>query len=139
MAPLVRVVDHILRPALPDCHFKRIEDELGAQMIGHRPADDLAAPGVQHDRKVEKARERGNERDVRHPQDVRRLGREVAIDEVRRRSNLPIAPRRHGAAPPVAGPDQAGFAHEARDPLAAVPLARLAQLGMDARRAVRLA
>ena len=29
--------------------------QLGAQMIGHRPADDLAAPGIQHNGEVQKA------------------------------------------------------------------------------------
>ena len=42
------------------------------------------------------------------------------------------APGSHGAAMSVTGPDQAGLAHEARDPLAAVPFTLGAQLGMHA-------
>jgi len=28
-------------PAI-DCHFERVDDELGAQVVAHRPADDAA-------------------------------------------------------------------------------------------------
>jgi len=133
------VVDHVLRPPLRDGHLERIQHQLGAQMVGHRPADDPTAEGIQHNREGEEARERGNVRDVRHPQLVRCLGREVAVDKIRRRPRLPITPRRRGAALPVAGPRQAGRTHEARDPLAAVVLSGLAQLGMNARRPVGLA
>ncbi|HEU5059295.1 MAG TPA: hypothetical protein VFU21_22335, partial [Kofleriaceae bacterium] len=33
-------------------HVERCEDELGAEMVGHRPADHAAAPGVEDDRQV---------------------------------------------------------------------------------------
>jgi hypothetical protein len=34
--------------ALGDCHVERIQDQLGAQVVGHRPADDSAGEAVQH-------------------------------------------------------------------------------------------
>src|SRR6202035_4184822 len=55
LAALVAVMDDAVRPSLADRHFQRIQHQLGAQMIGHRPADDLAAPGIQHDGEVQKA------------------------------------------------------------------------------------
>src|SRR5712672_920692 len=64
-------MDDAVRPALADRHFQRIQHQLGAQMIGHRPADDLAAPGIQHDGEVQKAACRRYEGDVRHPELVR--------------------------------------------------------------------
>jgi hypothetical protein len=46
LATLVTVMDHVARPALTDCHFQRIDYQLSTQMVCHRPADDLAAPGI---------------------------------------------------------------------------------------------
>jgi hypothetical protein len=60
-------MDDVARSALPDRHLERIEDQLGAQVVRGGPAHDPAAPGVQHDREVEEAGRRGDERDVRHP------------------------------------------------------------------------
>ena len=46
-------------------------DELGAQRARHRPADDAAAPHVEHDRQIEKAGPGRHVRDVGDPQLVR--------------------------------------------------------------------
>jgi hypothetical protein len=58
------VVDDAARPALADGHLQRIEDELGAQVVGGGPADDLAAPDIKHHGEVEEACCRGDERKI---------------------------------------------------------------------------
>ena len=110
-------------PPLADRHLERVQHELGAQMVGHRPADDPAAPGIEHDGEVEEARGGRHEGDVGDPELVRASAREVAVHQVRRRAGVLVAPRRHRATAPVAGADQPGLAHQPGDPLAAVPLA----------------
>src|SRR5258706_5486072 len=50
LAALITVVDDIARPTLADRHVEGVQHQFGAQMVGHRPADDLAAPGVEHHR-----------------------------------------------------------------------------------------
>ncbi len=56
LAALVAVVDDVPGPPLANGHLHRVQHQLGAQVVRHRPADDLAAPGVQDDSKVEEAR-----------------------------------------------------------------------------------
>src|ERR1700724_998766 len=41
LAALVAVMDDAVRPSLADRHFQRIQHQLGAQMIGHRPPTTL--------------------------------------------------------------------------------------------------
>ena len=91
-------------------------------MVGHGPADDLAAPGIQHDRQVEEARGRGDEGNVADPKLVRRRGVEVAIHQVRRGADLLVSSRRDRSALTSARPDEASLAHQPGDPLAPVPL-----------------
>lgn len=74
-----------------------------------------------------------------HGQPVRRFGRDVPVYEIRRRAGLLVSAHRHGTAPPMAGTDKAGLAHEPGNPLVAVPLPGAAQLGMNPRRAIGLA
>jgi hypothetical protein len=126
------VVDDLTWPPLAYRHLERIQHELGAQMIGHGPTDDPTAEGIEHHSEVEEARGGGHEGDVGDPELVWRLGREVAVHQVRCRAGFLIAPRRHRATAPVAGSGKAGLAHQARDALAAVPFAQAAQQGVDA-------
>ncbi len=56
LGPPVGVMDEACARATPcDGHVEGVEDELGAQVAGHRPADDPAAEGVDDDRDVEEA------------------------------------------------------------------------------------
>ena len=55
LRPLVRVVNDAARPTLADGHVERIKDELGAQVVGGGPADDPAAPDIEHHGEVEEA------------------------------------------------------------------------------------
>ncbi len=126
------MMNDVARPPLAPRHLERVEHEFGPKMIGHRPADNLAAPGVEHDGEVEEAARRRHEGDVGHPQLIRLGCREVAIDEVRRRPALPVSAGRNRAAAAMAGPDKAGPAHQPRgDPLAAMMLAGRLQRSMS--------
>ena len=60
------------RPAAapPDGHLQGVDDELGADVIGDRPADHPPAPGVDHDGQIDLAVGGGMFGDVAHPQPV---------------------------------------------------------------------
>lgn len=131
LRPLVRVMNDVARPALGDRHLERIQRQLGAEMAGGRPADNLAAPDVKHNRKLEKAGCRGEECNVRDPQLVRAAGGEVAVHQVRRWPAAVVAA--------MAGADQPGAVHQPHNPLAAVSLAPDPEFSMHPRRAVGLA
>jgi hypothetical protein len=48
------MMDDALRwPPTPDRHIQRFDDQFAAQMIGHRPADDAPAVGVEHHGEIE--------------------------------------------------------------------------------------
>ena len=51
----IGVVNELLTggSAMLDGHADRVEDQFGAQVIGHRPPDDAAGVGVDDDREVE--------------------------------------------------------------------------------------
>src|SRR4051812_29825342 len=54
LASLIGMMDHVLRPALSEGHVQGIQDQLGSQMVRHRPADHLAAPDIQDDSEIDK-------------------------------------------------------------------------------------
>src|SRR3954453_5889831 len=56
LAALVRMMDHVARPTLAEGHVQGVHNQLGSQMVGHRPADDPAAPDIHDDRQIEEAR-----------------------------------------------------------------------------------
>ncbi len=53
LAFLITVMDHVAGAALSDRHFQRIDHHLGTRISGHRPTDNLAAPGVQHHSQIQ--------------------------------------------------------------------------------------
>jgi hypothetical protein len=53
--------------ALGDRHVEGVQHQLGAQVVGHRPADDPAGEAVQHNREVEPAAAGVLLSDVGHP------------------------------------------------------------------------
>jgi len=124
-----------LGPALPDRHLERFDDELGAHVLGHRPAHAAAAEAVDDDREIELALPRRDLGQVSHPQPVRRLRGEVATHEIRCRGDaghtdrgLALAPAHHARQP--------SLAHQPRNALAAHADAAVTQLGVDAGPAV---
>jgi hypothetical protein len=119
-----------------DGHLERVDDELGPEVVGDRPADDPAAVAVHHRRQVQPPLPRADVGDVRAPEPVDRGRREVALDQVRGGPRALHADR--GLAAPAADlPGQAGAAHQPLDALATDTDAILqAQLGVHARRPV---
>ena len=49
-------MNDITRAPLPDCHVQCVQYEFCPQMVCHRPADDPAAPGIEHDGQIQKSR-----------------------------------------------------------------------------------
>jgi hypothetical protein len=64
-----------LRSAAGDRHLERVDDELGAEMVGHRPADHAAAVAVDYRGEVQPARPGRDMGDLRDPKLVRRSSR----------------------------------------------------------------
>src|SRR3954453_12911444 len=56
LTALVRMMDHVSRPTLAEGHVQGVHNQLGSQMVGHRPADDPAAPDIHDDCRIEEAR-----------------------------------------------------------------------------------
>jgi hypothetical protein len=54
LRPLIRVGDALLggRAPAPERHLQRVDHQLGADVVGDRPPDDAAAPGVEDDGQV---------------------------------------------------------------------------------------
>ena len=91
-----------LRPAPRHGHAEGVVDEVGAQVVAHRPADAVAAAGVDHRRQVEPALPGGHVGDVGEPELVGSLGREVALHEVGGGRSFAARGRRaHPVAPPA--------------------------------------
>lgn len=68
--------------AAPQGHLERVDDELGAQEVGDRPAHDAARPGVEDDGQIDLAglgRVFGN---VADPEPVRARHAKGAVDEI---------------------------------------------------------
>ena len=121
-------------------HPERVEGELRAQVVAHRPADHLAAPGVEHAGQEDVALPGGHVGDVRHPEAVGPRRAEVAADEIGRRRRLTGADGRARALAPARDAHDPELAHEAGDALARDTDAMLVgQLGLDARHPVGLA
>lgn len=71
------------RSTVLDVHADRVEDQLGAQVIGHRPPDDSAGVSIDYDREVEEPFPGAQVGDVRDPQPVRCGGGELPPHQVR--------------------------------------------------------
>src|SRR4051794_24740294 len=138
-APVAVMDQADVRTTARDGHLERVDDELCAEVIGERPADDPPAVAVHHAGQLQPAFPRADVGDVRAPQPVDGGWVEVALDQVGRG---PDARHRDGrlAAPAPDHPRQAGPAHQPLDALAPDPdVVFEAQLGVHARRPVGLA
>ena len=93
---VIRVRDHAggVGAAGGDGHPERVEDELGLEVVAHRPADDPAAEDVLDGGEEEEALPGLDVLEVADPEPVRLRAGEVAVDEVRRRGALRVADRR---------------------------------------------
>jgi hypothetical protein len=111
IATLVAVMDDAVRPPLADRHLQRVQHQFGPQMVGHRPADNLAAPGIQNYCEIEKTARRRHEGDVGNPELVRPESPEIAVDQVGRRSDLLVPSCGNNRAAPAAGANQPACTH----------------------------
>src|SRR6266849_2468441 len=112
LAALIRVMNHRGRSALRDGHVERGQDELGAEMGFHRPADDAATPRVEHDGEIQEAARREFSVDARRA--VRAARHPVNRVNVRRQLHIGPRPRRQRSLPPrvvPAGGDTQHAAH----------------------------
>jgi len=122
---------------LEEGHLQGVFDELGAHVIGERPADDSSRGEVDHRRQV---REAFPWRDVGDVADVATVGDwagcEITLNEVPSSLGLWVGDGRR-APPPLAASLDAGLAHEACDPAAADLVTVLRQLRVNPRRSIR--
>jgi hypothetical protein len=104
-------------PAAVQRHLERVDDELGAHMLGHRPADDPARKGVLNGGEVDPAFPAAQVGDVGDPQHVGRGATKAPFDQVVGDANAWEADRCPAA---LAGHQsrQAGGWHEALHTLA---------------------
>ncbi len=117
----------------PHGHLQGVDDELGTDVIRDRPAHHASGVRVEHRGEIHLAFTGGMLGDVHHPQSVRALGIELAVDEIIAGLRGRVAA---GAAPPPTAIDplNAGLAHEPLDPLAGAAGAEAQpKLGMDPR------
>jgi hypothetical protein len=106
------------RPPARHGHRERVDDEVGLEVVAHRPADDLTAEHVHHHAEEQMALERRHVRDVGKPKGVRAIGAELALDQVGRRRGLLVSDR----CPPLgATPGDAPKAELAHQPCDALP------------------
>ena len=89
LAALIGMVDHVRRAALGERHVERVEDEVGAQVRRHRPADDATAPRVEDDGQVQEAGPGRDVRDVGDPELIGTGGDELALDQIGCRPGVP--------------------------------------------------
>ena len=94
LTPLIRVMDDRPRLPLPHGHIERREHEGRPQRRFHRPADDAATPGIEHDGQGEEAAPRRDVGDIRHPQLIRAGRREHPLHQIWRRARAGLAARR---------------------------------------------
>jgi hypothetical protein len=126
---LVGMMNDIARTALPIGHLERLQDQLAAKMVLHRPTDYATTEGIDHHREVEKSGAGGNVGDVGHPQGTASCGTEVALHQVGSRSSVG-APHRGVDAFATTNALQARGAHQSRHALGAHPDPLLGELGV---------
>jgi len=113
LAALIAVMDDLVGLALLDGHVQRAEHQISRHALADGPADDAAAPDVQHHRQIQEARPRRNVGHVRHPELVRPVGDEATLHQIWRRPLTRIALGGHDKAVPTTDATDAGFSHQA--------------------------
>jgi hypothetical protein len=117
-------------------HRERVDDELGAHVVGHRPANDPPAIGVLNRSQVQPALPGSEIGDVGEPQHVRSARPELPFDQV---VSDPDTGNPNRCSPILLRykPGDPGALHQPLDALATDPDATAeAQLRMDPRRAI---
>src|SRR3954469_25136468 len=111
-ASLVRMMNDIVRPPLAHRHFQSVEHEFRAQVVRHRPANDLTATGVEHHSEIEEASCGRHEGDVGDPELIGAVGGKFAIDEVGCWPSILVTSRRRRATASMTGADQPRGTHQ---------------------------
>src|SRR5690606_31097440 len=95
-AAIAMVYEPLLARVFPlaDRLLQGVQGEVTLQRAGHPPADDPARVHIDHERHVDEAAPGCDVRQVRDPQLVRPLSREVAFDQVQRPRRSAIGDRR---------------------------------------------
>lgn len=127
------------RSSAGDGHRERVDDQLGLEVVTHRPADDLVGEHVHHDGEEQVALARLDVGDVGQPEAIGRIRPEPALDQVGRRRCLLLGHR--GARLLAAAGDalDAQLAHQPGDPLASdADFVLVAELVVDPDSAVDL-
>ena len=138
LAAVVGVADGpaLGRPASPDRHLQGVDHELGADVVGDRPCDDPAAPGVQDHGQVDLATGPGVLGHVADPELVRAVHVEPPVHQIFGELGCQVPAGTAPAPAPVDALD-AGQAHQPGHPLSAHPDALAeAELRVDARSSV---
>jgi len=118
--------------ALGDGHVQGVQDQLGPQVGGHRPAHDRPREGIEDHREIEPAFVGALLGDVGHPEPVRRWWGEGALDQIRRGDGARVTAGQAPAAATV-NAHQAVLAHQPGHALAADPdLQPESELSLDA-------
>ena len=135
LAALIGMMNNALWTALPDCHRQRIEHQLGAQVSGHGPTHHPAAPGVQDHCQIQPAGPGSDIGNVGHPEFVRAVGVEVALDQVGGGAGICLP---QGGAITLASADALDFSpsHQPCHPFTTHVNPFLGQFGMDTRCAI---
>ena len=93
LATLIAVINDADWTELPQCHVERLDHQLGTQVIGHRPAHQPPAEGVDDDRQKQESGPGRHVGDVGNPKTIRRIGFEPALNEVRSWTEPVVAAR----------------------------------------------
>ncbi len=129
-------MDDCLRSSPIDRHVERINDELFAHVVCHRPSDDTPRTNVEYDSEKEKAGVRRYVGDVRNPELVGKRRGEVAFDEISGNCRIPIARRCRDPLTPRS-PVAMTFAHQACNAFVARTNSIVFKLGLNSRPPVR--
>src|SRR5579884_2674881 len=138
LTPLVGVMDDaVLGSTPPEGHFECREHQLGAQVIGHRPAHHPTTEGIKDHGQVDKATPGRDIGDVRHPQPVGSGGDKGSADQIGCRRSCRF-PMRRDDMPPTMTPLDSRRPHQTCHPLLAAVCPGRPQSGMDAQHPVGL-
>lgn len=122
----------LVGPAVPHGHVEGVEDELGAQMRRHRPANDAPAERVDHHREIQPPFDRPLLRDVGDPEPIGAGRTKVALNEILGWQRAEITAGETTSPPATVGALETGLTHQTGDSLTTAADAMVeAQLDMD--------
>src|SRR5512145_2166431 len=127
---VIGVMHDAFRPSLPERHVERAEHELSSQVLGHAPANDSAAKGIEDHRQVQEPGPSRDVGDVSHPELVRCVSAELPLHQIGRGLRIGIARGRRDPFLETRTLKSFGL-HETSHTLFAYMDALIAQIGVD--------